>query len=56
VYRTGDIIDTLVYRIGIVEANYGLSTAVGFFKSLVSLILISSSYYAAYKFANYRVF
>ncbi len=56
VYRSGDIIDTLVYRIGIIQANYGLSTAVGFFKSLVSLILISSSYYGAYKFANYRVF
>ena len=56
VYRSGDILDTLVYRIGIVDANYSLSTAVGAFKSFVSLILISSVYYLAYKKADYRVF
>src|SRR5690606_972871 len=33
VYRTGDIIDTLVYRIGIVNFQYGVATAVGLFKS-----------------------
>lgn len=56
VYRTGDIIDTLVYRIGLVDAQYGLATAVGLFKSLVSLILISLSYFLAYRLANYRIF
>jgi len=56
VYRTGDILDTLVYRIGIVDANYSLSTAVGAFKSSVSLILIGTVYYLAYKIADYRVF
>lgn len=56
VYRSGDILDTLVYRIGIVEYNYSLSTAVGAFKSIVSLILISTSYYLAYRIADYRVF
>lgn len=56
VYYSGDILDTLVYRIGMLDANYSLSTAVGFFKSLVSLVLVGSTYYAAYKFADYRVF
>lgn len=56
VYQTADIIDTFVYRLGIVQAQYGPSTAVGLFKSAVSLILISSSYYMAYKFAEYRIF
>lgn len=56
VYKSGDIIDTLVYRIGLVQAQYGLSTAIGLFKSIVSLILISISYYAAYKYADYRIF
>ena len=28
VYETGDIIDTLVYRVGLVDMNYGVSTAV----------------------------
>ncbi|MFD2612487.1 ABC transporter permease [Paenibacillus gansuensis] len=56
VYDTGDIIDTFVYRIGLVDAQYSLATAVGLFKSVVSLILISVSYALAYRFANYRIF
>lgn len=56
VYQSGDIIDTFVYRIGMVDAQYGVATAVGLFKSLVSLILISTSYFLAYRFANYRIF
>ncbi|MFD2329344.1 ABC transporter permease [Cohnella sp. GCM10020058] len=56
VYETGDIIDTFVYRIGIVDAQYGVATAVGLFKSAVSLILLSTSYFLAYRFANYRIF
>jgi putative aldouronate transport system permease protein len=40
VYEVGDIIDTYVYRKGIVEANYSLGTAAGLFKSLISLVLI----------------
>ncbi len=56
VYQSGDIIDTFVYRLGLVEAQYGLSTAVGLFKSVVSLLLISLSYFLAYRLANYRIF
>jgi putative aldouronate transport system permease protein len=56
VYETGDIIDTLVYRIGLIDAKYGLATAVGLFKSVVSFILITVSYKLADKFAGYRVF
>ena len=56
VYRTGDIIDTFVYRMGLIDAQYGLATAVGLFKSFVSLLLISASYALAYRFANYRIF
>ncbi|WP_308637554.1 ABC transporter permease [Paenibacillus silvisoli] len=56
VYETGDIIDTFVYRIGLIDAQYGVATAVGIFKSVVSLIFISTSYYLAYRFAKYRIF
>jgi len=56
VYESGDIIDTFVYRIGIVDVQYGVATAVGVFKSIVSLIFISISYYLAYRLANYRIF
>ena len=56
VFKTGDIIDTFVYRMGLVDAQYALATAVGLMKSAVSIVLISTSYYLAYRFANYRIF
>lgn len=56
VYESGDIIDTFVYRIGIMEAQFGVATAVGLSKSVISLIFISASYFFAYKFADYRIF
>jgi putative aldouronate transport system permease protein len=56
VYSTGDILDTLVFRLGIEQAQYSLSTAAGLFKSAVSMIFIIVSYYLADKFTGYRVF
>ena len=56
VYETGDILDTLTYRMGIENIQYDLATAIGLFKSAISLVLVSVSYYAAYKFADYRIF
>ncbi|QNK55802.1 MULTISPECIES: sugar ABC transporter permease [Paenibacillus] len=56
VYETGDVLDTMIYRMGLVDAQYGLATAMGLFKSVVSFILITISYWLAYRFANYRIF
>ncbi len=56
VYSTGDIIDTLVYRIGIRDFQYDLATAIGMFKSVVSVVLVSASYGIAYRYARYRIF
>ena len=56
VYSTGDIIDTFVYRLGILSAQFGPATAVGLFQSLVSCVLIVLGYWAADRFAGYRVF
>ena len=56
VYSTGDIIDTWVYRIGIVNMQFSLATAAGLFKSVVSFTLITVSYLLAYKFADYTIF
>ncbi len=56
VYETGDIIDTLVYRIGLINAQFGVATAIGLFKSVVSFIFISVSYFLAYRYADYRIF
>ena len=40
VYEAADIIDTYIYRIGVTDGNYGISTALGLFNSVISLILI----------------
>ena len=56
VYSTGDIVDTLVYRIGLENAQYGLATALGLLKSVLSSVLIVVSYFLAYRFAKYRIF
>ncbi|NLB91625.1 MAG: sugar ABC transporter permease [Clostridiales bacterium] len=56
VYETGDIIDTFIYRIGMIDAQFGVATAMGVFKSLVSCVFISGSYFIAYRFFDYRIF
>lgn len=56
VYKTSDIIDTYVYRLGIEQAQYSVATAVGMFKSIVSGLLIILSYYLADRVAGYRVY
>lgn len=55
-YETADIIDTFVYRISFTGGQFALGAAVGLFKSIISLGLISISYWMAYKFANYEIF
>lgn len=56
VFDKGDIIDTFVYRIGIIDGKFGFSTAIGLFKSVVGFVLIVAAYRLAYKLANYRIF
>lgn len=40
VYSVGDIIDTWVYRQGLLEFQFGLATAVGLFKGIIGMFLI----------------
>lgn len=56
VYEKADIIDTFVYRLGMLNLQYSVSTAVGLFKSVISFILITLSFTLAKKFANYQIF
>ena len=55
VYSTGDIIDTWVYRAGLQNLQYSLATAVGLFKSVISVILIALGYRLADKFTGYKL-
>lgn len=52
VLDVGDIIDTWVYRQGILDFQFGLATAVGLFKGVIGLVLITLSNRFAKKIAG----
>lgn len=52
VYSVGDIIDTWVYRQGILQFQFSLATAVGLFKGVIGLILILVANQVAKRLAN----
>nr|WP_130616688.1 ABC transporter permease subunit [Cohnella abietis] len=56
VYSTGDILDTFVYRLGIKDMLFSISTAVSLIKSIVSFVLIVISYRLAYRLTEYKIF
>lgn len=56
VMESGDIIDTLVYRLAFKSAQFSLSTAAGLFKSAISCVLIIMSYKLADRLTGYKVF
>lgn len=55
VYDVSDVIQTYVYRVGIVGNDYGYSTAIGLFKSVVSLVLVSASDIISKKIIGYGI-
>ena len=56
VYNVADIIDTWVYRSGILDFQFSLATAVGLFKGVIGLVLIVVANEAAKRFANQSLF
>ena len=56
VYKTGDIIDTYVYRTGLQKLQFSFATAVGLLKSVVSFLLLVTSYKLAEVFTGYTLF
>jgi putative aldouronate transport system permease protein len=52
VYSVADIIDTWVYRAGILEFKYSLATAVGMFKGVIGLVLLVASNELAKRWAR----
>lgn len=43
VMSVGDVIETYVYRVGLQQMNYGYAAAVGLFKNVIALILVTAS-------------
>lgn len=55
-YETSDIISTYVYRMGFESYNYGFSTAVGLFNSVVNTIFLLTTNYFAGKYSETSLF
>lgn len=43
VYSVGDVLSTYIYRIGIGQAQFSITTAIGLFQSVIGLVLIVSA-------------
>lgn len=56
VYSVADIIDTWVYRQGLLEFRFGLATAVGLFKGLIGMMLILVSNSMIRRYSDSSVF
>lgn len=56
VYSVGDIIDTWVYRQGILEFQFSLATAVGLFKGTIALLLVLVSNRLAKQFSGSGIY
>jgi putative aldouronate transport system permease protein len=56
VYSVGDIIDTWVYRSGILDFQLSLATAVGLFKGVIGLVLILIANRVAKRVAGYTLY
>ena len=56
IYETADTIGSFVYRKGLQEANYGYSSAVGMFNSIVGLILLCIANGIARKYGETSLF
>lgn len=56
VYESGDILDTYVYRIGMVKRQYSLGTAVGLLKSVIGMALMLFANKLVTTFSDRRMF
>lgn len=56
VYETGDVLDTYVYRIGLVGRQYSFGSAVGLCRSLVGMVLLLTANGLTKKLTGRKIF
>jgi len=56
VYNVADIIDTWVYRQGLLDGRFGLATAAGLFKGTIGMLLVLTSNYLSKRFTENSLF
>lgn len=56
VYETGDVLDTYVYRIGLIGRQYSFGAAVGLLRSIVGMVLLVSANKLTKKLTDQKIF
>ncbi len=56
VYERGDVISSYIYRVGLQQLKFSLTTALGVFKGLIGLLMVVFSNYLARRFAGRGLF
>ena len=56
VYESGDILDTYVYRVGLIGRQYSFGTAVGLFKALIGAVLMIGANDIAGRYTDRKMF
>lgn len=56
VYETGDVLDTYVYRIGLVGRQYSFGTAVGLARSVIGMLLLVTCNKITYRVTGQRIY
>ena len=54
-FSTSEVLSTYIYKVGLLNNDYGFSTAVGLFNSVVSMVLLLTANRTAKKFAGYSL-
>lgn len=52
---TSEVLSTYVYKMGLINSDYGFSTAVGLFNSFISMVLLIASNCVAKRLAGYSI-
>ncbi|MFC4303329.1 ABC transporter permease subunit [Cohnella boryungensis] len=55
-YETADVIQTYVYRRGLIDSDFSFASAVGIFQSILSFILVITANQLSRKFSGARLF
>jgi putative aldouronate transport system permease protein len=55
VHQSGDILDTYIYRMGLLDNQYEVATALGLMKSVFGLVMIYTSFYLSKRLAHYQI-
>jgi ABC-type polysaccharide transport system, permease component len=56
VYKSGDVIDTYVYRIGLTQGEYSMATAIGLFLNVINFMLLMIVNYVSKRLSGQGIY